>query len=47
MSVKQYGLVHPGESKPTAGEVEIPFVKSSQMNHMFKQMMKQAEQEKK
>ena len=39
VSVKQYGLIHPGESEPAPGEIEIPFVESSQLNRMFQKMM--------
>lgn len=41
VSVKQFGLVQPGDHQPTEGDIEIPFVKTSQLNRMFEQMMNQ------
>jgi len=41
VSVRQHGIVQPGDSEPSPGEIEIPFVEQSQLNKMFDQMMKQ------
>ena len=41
VSVRQYGIIQPGDSQPTQGDIEIPFVESSQLNKMFEQMMEQ------
>ena len=41
-SVKQYGLVESGASKPSPGEVTIPFTKTSQLNELFAKMVTQA-----
>jgi arylsulfatase A-like enzyme len=40
-SVKQYGLVQTGDKKPCPGEINIPFMKSSQLNKMFEKMVAQ------
>jgi arylsulfatase len=40
-SVKQYGLVQSGASKPSPGEITIPFLKSSLLNEMFQKKMQQ------
>ena len=41
VSVQQYGMIHPGEHEPSPGNIEIPFVKSSQLNRMFEQLMEE------
>ena len=40
VSVKQYGLIQPGDSQRTASDFDIPFVESSQLNKMFEQLMR-------
>ncbi len=42
VSTKKYGLVQTGDEKPSPGEIEVPFVSSSQLNKMFQQMVQQA-----
>ncbi len=42
-SVKRYGLVQPGDPKPTPGDVTIPFTKQSQLNELFTKLLKEAE----
>ena len=44
VSLRKFGMVQPGDSKPTQGELDIPFVESSQLNKMFDQMMAQSQQ---
>ncbi len=46
VSIKQFGMIQPGDSKPTPGNIEIPFVESSQLNKMFDQMMAKAKAQK-
>ena len=46
VSLRKYGMVQPGDSKPTPGNIDIPFVESSQLNKMFDQMMARAKAQK-
>lgn len=40
VSTKKYGMVQPGDAEPTPGDIDIPFVETSQLNKMFEQMVK-------
>ena len=41
-SVRQFGLVESGATKPSPGEVIIPFTKSAQLKELFDKMLAQA-----
>ncbi len=47
VSIKQYGMIQPGESEPTQGDIEIPFVETSQLNKMFDEMMRKVQESQK
>lgn len=46
LSVQQNGIIQPGDSEPSAGEIDVPFVEKSQLDKMFKRMMEQRKAQK-
>ena len=41
LSVQQHGIIQPGDSVPTKGTIDVPFVEKSQLDKMFKRMIEQ------
>ena len=44
VSVKQYGLIEAGDTKPSPGQIHIPFTKASQLEKVFQKMLEQRQQ---
>lgn len=39
ISIRQFGMIQPGDKNRTPGNIDVPFVESSQLNKMFDQLV--------